>query len=201
MCNKGFKLKDLTSEDYNLLMNAIAKRTKPQLPFNTETGDVFEIANMEFIRFPATEHGVPILLKTLLPNMEFGNSNNFSESYVLRELVSEVLPKIEAAVGAENVLEFETDLTAVDGLKDYGSIKSKISLPTFDFFRKNIEMFDKYASENDFWLATPWSTPTHAYNRLMCHVTSRNIITYTQCYNERCVRPVLYLSPSVFASE
>jgi hypothetical protein len=201
MTNKGFKLRDLTSADYNLLMNAIEKKTKPQLPFNTEVGEVFEIANMEFIRFPATEHGVPILLKTLLPCMEFGDSNNFGESGILRELVSEILPKIEAAVGAENVLEFETDLTAIDGLKDYGSIKSKISLPTLDFYRKNIEMFDKYKSEYGFWLVTPWSTPTRGYRNLMCRATSDNIIDHSRSYYERYVRPMLYLNPSVFASE
>lgn len=199
--NEGLKLRELTPEDYSLLMNAIEKRTKPQLPFNTVVEDVFEIANMEFIRLPATEHGIPILLKTPLPKMEFGGDGNFGDSDVLRELVTEVLPKIETAVGAENVLEFETDLISLDGLKDYGSIKSKISLPTLDFYRKNIEIFDKYASEDDFWLATPWTTPTHGYNKLMCYVTSDKRIHYVQSYYSRGVRPILYLSPSVFASE
>ena len=124
-------------------------------------GKTFTVAEIEFIKAKSTEEGCVVVAKDSLFNSSYGDNNNFSESKILKRLNEEILPKIEKAVGAENVLEFKTDLTSLDGLKTYGSMKSKISLPTFDFYRDNVQMFDEHKLDEWWWLATPDSTPEH----------------------------------------
>lgn len=141
------------------------------LSFNVEVGSTFKIADIEFIRFPEVNGAVPIVTKECVFAETFDDTyNNFATSSLLKKLRREILPQIEAVVGADNVLEFETDLISLDGLKDYGKVKSKISLPTFDFYRENIEIFEQYTPKKWWWLATPWSAPTHSCNSAVCNV-------------------------------
>ena len=117
-------------------------------------GETFEVAGMEFIKFPSVDGMTPVVAKDILFTNKFGRNNNFADSEVLRRLQTEVLPKIIEAVGADNVCSFKTDLSTWDGLKTYGEVESKISLPTMDFYRNNPEIFDKHKPDSWWWLAT-----------------------------------------------
>ena len=122
------------------------------------TGETFKIADMEFIKF-SDENGITAAVcKDIVFNSIFGIDNNLATSKILERLTAEILPKIEVAVGAENVLEFETDLLSLDGSGKHGILKSKISIPTFDFYRLNRAVFQKYKLNKWWWLATPDST-------------------------------------------
>jgi hypothetical protein len=197
--NEGLKLKELCVEDYNLLLNAMAKRSKDLLPINVAVGDTFTIAGKEFIRFPETDEGVPIVMRDFLWERSINRTNTLENSPVLDELNTEILPIIQAAIGKENVLEFETDLTSLNGFKDYGSLKSQISLPTFDFFRSNIEIFHNYPAIRYWYLATPRDVKID--NGDLCAVDYHNIVAFSSSYWGSGIRPILYLKPSVFASE
>ena len=108
-------------------------------------GGIFKILDIEFINFILDEKtSIAVTKNTVFDSIFDRENNNLAESVVLEKLNEEFLPKIISAVGEENVLEFETDLTTLDGLKPYKPLKSKISLPTFDFYRSNVEIFDKY---------------------------------------------------------
>ena len=123
-----------------------------------QNGEIFGIGNYEFIKL-ADENGVTTAMsKDILFSSRFGRTNNLAESTVLERMTEEILPEIENIIGAENVLEFETDLLSLDGSAKHGVMKSKISLPTFDFYRKNRAIFEKYKPEEWWWLATPDST-------------------------------------------
>lgn len=165
-----------------------------------ENGKVFGIGEYEFIKFSETDGKVLAVAKEILFNSEFGNNANFAESEVLERLTKEVLPKIEETVGAENVCEFETDLTALDGVKTYGKITSKISLPTLDFYRANVEIFDKYKLNKWWWLATPDSAYPHWNSPFILCVSpvgnvNRNFFNYYFG-----LRPFLSFTSSIFVS-
>ena len=100
-----------------------------------KVGQTFKIDGVEFIRFPDVNGQTPVVMKDIAFNYRFGKNNNFRESAILEKLQKEMLPDIINAVGEENVCEFETDLTTLDGLQNYGVMKSRISIPTFDFYR------------------------------------------------------------------
>ena len=119
-------------------------------------GETFVVAGIEWIKFPEKEGKFVAVAKGSLRDKVFDkNSNDFSKSSLLGYLEEEILPKIVAEVGEENVHEFETDLFSLDGHRKYGKMKSKIGLPTFDFYRENREAFDKHPLDDWWWLSTP----------------------------------------------
>lgn len=190
---------ELTSEQVAILNKALGL-SKKQLS-DVTIGDIFKIANIEFIKVTEENGVVAAVAKNVLFTKEFDdNTNNFSKSNLLKYLEKEVLPKIETDIGANNVVEFETDLTSLDGLDDYGTMKSKISLPTFDFYRKHVKIFDKYKASKWWWLSTPDSTPTHGYSSVVRVVYCDGTLCNDFCYYSIGVRPVLFFKSSIFVS-
>lgn len=100
------------------------------------------------------------------------NTNNLGESELFNDYLNgEFLAEIEAAVGAENIHTFNTDLTAMDGLKGYKDAVGKVSLLTFDLYRKNRDILEVI---DDLWfLANLYSMPEAGYSRSVCYVNSR----------------------------
>ena len=128
---------------------------------SVKDGETFMVGEMEFIKFHATAAGTPVVAKNILFRSAFGENNNLTESKVLKKLKEHILPEIINAVGADNVLTFKTDLTTWDGLKAYEDLESKISLPTMDFYRENVKIFDLHKVRSWWWLATPDSAQPH----------------------------------------
>ena len=167
-----------------------------------QNGEIFRIGNYEFIKF-ADENGVTTAMsKDILFDSRFGRTNNLAESTVLKRMTEEILPEIENIIGAENVLEFATDLLSLDGSAKHGVMKSKISLPTFDFYRKNRAIFEKYKPREWWWLATPHSTETHGNADWVKCVSPRGYVNNNYSSNDYYgVRPFCILNSNIFVSK
>lgn len=165
-------------------------------------GETFQIAGIEFIKFPDRNGGTPVLARNVAFRSRFGDNNDLRASDVLKELQEEFLPKIVAAIGEENVLSFQTDLTALDGLKPYGVMESKISLHTMDFYREHVEIFDKYPVRDYCWTATPESAKPHDKPYWVVCVSPSGCVNNYYCYDyyDFGVRPFLILKSSIFES-
>lgn len=167
---------------------------------DVKVGDVFTVAGMEFIRFPEVNGKVPVVMKGCAWRSEFGDGTDLRESKVLERLGKEVLPKIIEAVGEENVCTFQTDLTTWDGLKPYGVLESRISIPTMDFYRANVEIFDKHKEDSWWWLATADSAKPHYDSPFVLCVSPSGCIFNDLCRFSSGVRPVLFFESSIFGS-
>ena len=167
-----------------------------------DNGATFEVAGIEFIKFPLEDGKTAAVAKDILFKSTFGdNNNNLTTSKILKMLQTEFLPKIIEAVGEENVCEFETDLTTFDGLKPYPALKSKISLPTLDFYRQNVEIFDVHKVKTWWWLATPESSDAHGSSDWILCVSPVGYVNCNDCYNYgHGVRPFLIFKSSIFES-
>ena len=163
-------------------------------------GKTFKIGDVEFIKFFEENGEVTAVAKEFAFRSEFGKNNNFAESEILETLNKEFLPKIADAVGEENILEHEVELTSLDGLKTYGSVKSKISIPTFDFYRENVKIFDKYKVDSWWWLATPDTTYEHLNNYCVSCVSPSGRINRYGYSISNGVRPFLKFVSSIFVS-
>lgn len=160
----------------------------------------FPVAGIEFIKF-SEENGVAVAVaKNCIFDSVFGKNNNFGESDILEKLNTKILPKLESAVGAENIKEFNLDLTSLDGLDTYGSIKTKIAIPTLDFYRKNVRLFDKYKLDSWWWLSTPDTTPEHYNNIWSLCVSPGGHVNYDIYYYYGGVRPFLFFDSSISVS-
>lgn len=168
---------------------------------NVKDGDVFTVGGVEFIKFPDRGGATPAVAKDVAFYSAFGKNNNFAESKILKRLEKEFLPGIVKAVGEENLAPVETDLTTLDGLKCYGKMESMISLPTFDFYRENAEIFDKHNPGTWWWLATadsalPRCEPVWA----TCVSPRGHFIGDFCCHDDFGVRPFLNFVSSIFGS-
>lgn len=168
---------------------------------NVEVGETFKVADIEFIKFAEENGNTVAVAKESLFDSVFGDDNNFAESVILKRLKEEVLPKIENAIGAENIVEHEVDLLSMDGSDKWGKAKCKISIPTFDFYRKHVKVFDKHKVSRWWWLATPDSTSKHCNDDWVECVAPSGILN---CHDSRCgfggVRPFLIFVSSIFVS-
>lgn len=159
-------------------------------------GKTFVVGGIEWIKFSEKDGKFVAVAKDSLGHKVFDdNGNNFSKSSLLIFLEGEILPKIVAEVGEENVLEFETDLYSIDGHRKYGKMTSKISLLTFDFYRKNREVFDNYKLDTWWWLATP----NGERYLVACVAPSGYVYSFSGC-SFGGVRPFCIFSSSIFVS-
>lgn len=164
-------------------------------------GDTFKVGQFEFIKFPDADGKTPVVMKDIAFRSRFGDNNDLRESDVPRKLQQEILPKIVEIVGEENVCSFKTDLTTLDGLKPYGELETRISLPTFDFYRKNVEIFDRHKPDCWWWLATPDSAKPHDDPRwIVCVSPSGGIGGGLYHFYGGGVRPFLIFDSSIFGS-
>ena len=165
-------------------------------------GETFEVAGMTFIKFPSFGGKTPVVMRDIAFRSRYGECNDLRKSPIMDRLQNEILRKIEAEIGSENVCEFETDLTCLDGLTPYGKMKSRISLPTMDFYRKNVLIFDQYPPASWWWLATPESAePHYAPNFSLCVSPSGCIYDNVYGSGGSGVRPFLIFQSSIFGSE
>lgn len=165
-------------------------------------GEVFNIAGFDFIKFYDENGNTVAVAKDCLFDSIFGDNNNFAKSKILNKLKKEVLSKIEAEIGAENIVEHEVDLLSLDGSDKWGKLKTKISLPTFDFYRKHVKIFDKYKLDKWWWLATPDTTTDHCSHDYWVSCVSPGGYLYFNIsdYDGSGVRPFLIFVSSIFVS-
>ena len=165
-----------------------------------QDGETFEIAGYQFIKFSDRDGETPVVMRDYAFTSEFGKNNDLRSSTVLRRMQEEILPKVIAAVGEENLCTIKTDLTTFDGQRPYGVLESLISLPTLDFYRENGEIFNRYKPSRWCWLATPESAmPNDNPYWVLC--VSPSGYHYDFSYDgDGGVRPFLIFKSSIFGS-
>lgn len=179
-------------------MNTIENK-QPLFP-GVKDGETFKIGDMEFIKFPSVNGQTPAVMKDIAFRSKFGKDNDFKNSDILKRLETEVLPEIIAAVGEENVCTFKTDLTTWDGLEVYGEMEGRISLPTMDFYRANVDIFDRHKVDGWWWLATADSAQPHYDPTWSLCVSPSGDINYDDCNFDHGVRPICIFESSIFGS-
>lgn len=167
---------------------------------NVEDGGIFKIGKTNYIKFPDVHGKTPVVARDILFISRFGKDNDLLKSDVLDSLYKNYLPEVIAAVGKENVLKFKTDLTTLDGLHPYGDLESLVSLPTLDFYRKHVAIFDKYPVNEWWWLAAPESAAPHGKPRFTLCVSPSGFISIDGYDRDRGVRPFYILNSSIFGS-
>ena len=175
---------------------------KQEILANIKDGEIFSIAGVEFIKFFDKDGITTAVAKNSLGDYRFGDNNNFAESSIKKMLEKDFLPKIEKEIGAENIVEHEVDLLSLDGSDKWGKVNCKVSLPTFDFYRQNVKVFDKHKLKDYWWTVTPDSTSEH-YNDywLVCVSPSGDVDRDDYRNDYDGVRPFCILKSNIFVSK
>ena len=163
-------------------------------------GQTVKIGSHEMIVLDHVGAATLLLRKESLDEMAFGEDNKYDGSEV-DTVCKEFAEEIAAIVGEDNILLHEVDLTADDGLKDYGVIQRKASLRTAQMQREYVEILDKFRLDCWEWLATAFSTPTHGHETAVKCVSPSgyiNLSSYGCDYYG--VRPFCILKSDIFVS-
>ena len=172
----------------------------PRKLADVPAGELVTIGDHEMIVLEQTGSETMLLRKDLLKkNCSFGKNNNYNGSSV-DGICNEFAKEIAAVVGEENVVLHDVDLTAHDGLKDYGTIQRKASLLTTALAQRFVALLDKFKLDAWWWLATPWSTPAHGC-ALWVECVSPSGLINDICHNNVVgVRPFCILKSNIFVS-
>ena len=160
-------------------------------------GEVFTYAGYEWIKLE--QEGL-CLMKDILEERAFDKESNDWRESGLREYLNNYFYETLTDYDAEekDFLMIETDLTADDGMKDYGTSKDLISLMTADLYRMNRHLLKPL--ESWWWLATPHSClASDSY--YVRHVYSSGMLGHINAYNDDYgVRPLCNLKSETLVS-
>lgn len=187
---------EVISENENEAVIKVSQKTEKLA--DIPNGSTFKVGNFEFIKLGDAEDGetTAVILKDFVKKMEFGKNNNYEESNVRKYLNNEFLKELEKAVCTSNIYTHKVDLTANDGLKNYGSVRDKVSLITADNYRRYREFLPGYGDW--WWTATPFSCKSNGYSSDVCCVCNRGTLNWDDCDYSKGVRPFCIFSSSIF---
>ena len=153
---------DSASKTLDKIKTAIQNAKRPDFS-KIKDGEHFMYHGIEFIRLGLEQGGVlcmtakPIAEEAFDPN----GCNNWAKSRARKKLNTEFLSLMDE----NDLLPFESDLTADNGDTAYGKCVDKIGILSCDLYRKYrkiVPLFDEWM-----WTCTPWHCGTphsgHAY--------------------------------------
>ncbi|MBP3698902.1 MAG: hypothetical protein J6J01_05430 [Oscillospiraceae bacterium] len=143
------------SKTLDKIKTAIQNAKRPDFS-KIKDGEHFMYRGIEFIRLGLEQGGVlcmtakPIAEEAFDPN----GCNNWAKSRARKKLNTEFLSRLDE----NDLLPFESDLTADNGDTAYGKCVDKIGILSCDLYRKYrkiVPLFDEWM-----WTCTPWHCGT-----------------------------------------
>lgn len=166
-------------------------------------GTVFPYAGEKWVVLEHDPAGRTLCLRLdLIPNKPFdeNNCNNFATSSSKEWMNGPYLDNlIDAVKGPNAFLQTELDLTADDGLKDYGTCTVTIFSLTVDQYRRNRDVIPN--ADDWWWLSTAYSTASNGYEhsaRLVWDVGT--LYWLGACGGYYGLRPACYLDSDLLIS-
>lgn len=165
-------------------------------------GEVFKVGEHDFIVLEQQDGETAIISKGfMVERVVFDDdTKDYNESSLKRLIESEIQPIIEAAVGAENIIEHNVDLTSVDMQNEFGSCCCKVRPITFDEAKKYNDLLVNTELPRWWWTCTPWSTEERGWKYLLVVVSPVGDFNRSNCYSIIGVRPFCILKSNIFVS-
>ena len=168
-----------------------------------DRGTVFHYAGWEWVVLEHDATGRTLCLtKEIAEQRAFDddNRNNFAIASSNKYLNGAFLDNlIESVNGPHAFLPTELDLTADDGLKDYGTCTVTIFLLTVDQYRRNRDVIPN--ADDWWWLSTAFSTAANGYESLARIVSTDGTLHWYYAYSGLDgLRPACYLDSDLLIS-
>ena len=157
------------------------------------------IGGIDFTVIQTEAERVKVIASNTIGDRAFDakDRNDFAASDLRAYLNGEFLQKlIEAGAPEEMFEEFEIDLTADDGLKQYGKERARVGLITCDEYRALRDNIPPLPN-TWWWTATP-DSPVNSYVRFVSADGSLDAIN--ACYGFVGVRPLCVLKSEILVS-
>lgn len=163
-------------------------------------GARFTYAGVEWVKLDNTDGGALVLTAEPVFERAFDeeNCNDWRKSSLRRELNGPFLDAL-IAEGADRAafLDLETDLTADDGMTDYGTATDKIALISDGLYRKFRALIPKIGCW--WWTLTPWTCDPE-YSCRVRSVNSSGALINRACSGYSGVRPLCNMKSDILVS-
>ena len=185
-------------EELEKIVNKLIEKTVIKAK---KVGDTFELLGITWKVLDITEKGYMCLAEKLEERMKFDSSCNDWKASDLRNYLNvEFYKKLAEEIGEANIIPFKRDLLSLDGQTEHGTCEDKVSLLTFDEYRKYRSLIP---NTNDYWwwLITPDSTKCNRDTTWVTVVASSGGIGNCNFDDDCGVRPFCIFSSAIFESE
>lgn len=161
---------------------------------------IFKLAGANWSVLDKTEKGY-VCIADSIENRKFDRtSNDWKQSDLRKYLNGEFLAKLEAEIGADNIVAFERDLLSLDGQTEYGNCEDKVSLIAVDEYRKYRALLPNTGAW--WWTITPDSTKCNGDTVWVSVVSPLGDLVHHHLYGRNFgVRPFCIFSSAIFESE
>lgn len=164
-------------------------------------GARFTYAGVEWVKLDDTDGGALALAAEPVFERAFDeeNCNDWRKSSLRRELNGPFLDAL-IAEGADRAafLDLESDLTADDGMTDYGTATDKIALISDSLYRKFRALIPKIGCW--WWTLTPWTCDPE-YSYYVRYVNSSGALNWYNAYDGNYgVRPLCNMKSDILVS-
>lgn len=178
------------------------KTNKVQLS-TLNPGDVFKIGEYDFIVLEQNQEQTMVISKGFMAKDKRFDSNtrDYSRSSLKKLIENDIQPIIENAVGTDNIIEHEVDLTSVDMQNEFGTCRCKVRPITFDEARKYNDLLANKDLGDWWWTCTPWSAKERGWDYSIAVVSSSGSNYYNCNCIRRGVRPFCILKSNIFVSK
>lgn len=177
-----------TEDDYA----AVAEKDKIKIP---KPGEQFEYNNIKFTALGEEQGGVLAIVSELLEKeMPFNESNkNDWRTSLLREYLNgEYLEQFNRG----DLLPFVSDLTADDGMRNYGTAEDYVFLLSCNLYRKYRESVPRF--NNWWWTITPWTCNPGYMNFMRIVVHSIGTVDLSHACSNNGVAPACLFNSKIF---
>lgn len=168
-------------------------------------GQAFTYGGVQWLKLDdtTTDSGEAASLVLALESLfegAFGEENKWAECSLREELNGEFLNALVAEGAEESAfVPMTIDLTAEDGLDDYGTTTDRIALISCNQYRKYrrlIPVIDSW-----WWTVTPFSCESNAHSCIARYVSSDGTLdSYNAYYGSYGVRPLCNLRSEILVS-
>lgn len=125
---------------------------------------------------------------------KFGETNNFAESKLREKLNGDYLDEwVKDGAAKEALALMQVDLTANDGLKDYGTCECFLAPRTCDQHRKYRYLIPSPKKDRE-WTATAYSTKENGYSNLAYQATGTGALSNSNVNSACGARPLFKLN-------
>ena len=173
-------------------------------------GDVFHVAGLDWIVLRTTPAPMPdcsdlhfceATEDVFQAPFDENDCNDWNKASLRKQLNGEFLDKLIAECPGlkDAIVPTYRDLTADDGLRDYGNCLDKVTMLTAEEYRQTRDLHP--APEHWRWLITPDGTPKSSGTSFVRYVYSDGSLYYYNAhYGYWGVRPALTLKSDILAS-
>lgn len=188
-------------ERLEALIKEFKGEDKSKVKCKAEIGNTFELLGLTWKVIDITEKGCMCLAEKLEDRMKFDKKcNDWKVSNLRKYLNEDFFAKLAKEVGEENIVPFKRDLLSLDGQTEYGTCEDKVSIPSFDEYRKYRSLIPN-TEEYWWWLLTPDTTKCNGNTTWVTVVASSGGIDYYGYNYNIGVRPFCIFKSTIFESE